>query len=475
MGTPRHHQGIGGAEATLHDLVAATREALRAGNPIDVLMVASALLVAGDDACEPGPRPAPPRAQPTARPTARLATLIDELADSDLPETSILLAALAALTPDELERRRLTRRVLRRAHGMPSWLRGLDGAVAGRTVEIAHEPGGPVDVVVGVSLPTGEGFAVVVTIASWYGAVVTNASVTLESVEDVLARLFEVAPMGRTTTVVDIPDTEASARILDAMDDARSLSWDDGEGDLWPTCQPLLEWVVRLLPDGLGGASSDVCDQWARPPLYAVDHWTDPWLNDRPSEADWQAQRIRERREALEAAVGAQALAGLDTVPLPAEEFDWADVPPSAHDRVREILPLIDRMWVLPDDTELRTASLRALASIAGRGGAVALQRGQAVTAAAAICWRVAKANQHLDPHRGGLTARDFLARVGVRGTVSDRASTLFAAAGFSRFFWTPTGDQWALGSPQYLTSSRRQALIAERDALAAQDAAHAR
>ena len=157
---------------------------------------------------------------------------------------------------------------------------------------------------------------------------------------------------------------------------------------------------------------------------------------------------------------GPEALDALDEVPLPDEDFDWSRVPEHVHERVREVLTLVDRACDELLDVELRTAARRLLARAAARDpGAVG--RGRVDTTAAAICWIAAKANDAFDD--GALTVKQLLDWFGVSSnTPSQRGKSLLTAIGAG-----PDAVTFAslnLGSPDYLTARRRAALIATRD-----------
>ena len=123
----------------------------------------------------------------------------------------------------------------------------------------------------------------------------------------------------------------------------------------------------------------------------------------RPSGSHPFAGELEELHEimldALRRAVGGeQALDRLDADPLPDEDFDWADVPADIHDRVAEVLGLVDRFCAERLDAEFRTACRRLLARAAGTDPAIFRRRGRADTAAAAVCWVIGKANLLFDP-----------------------------------------------------------------------------
>ena len=104
---------------------------------------------------------------------------------------------------------------------------------------------------------------------------------------------------------------------------------------------------------------------------------------------------------------GRDALAALDDVPLPDEPFDWDGIDAHVAARVGEVLALTDGCRDVMFDVEHRTACRRVLARIA-RNAPHVLARGRADTAAAAICWSVARANESF-PSSGSPSVRDLL------------------------------------------------------------------
>lgn len=155
---------------------------------------------------------------------------------------------------------------------------------------------------------------------------------------------------------------------------------------------------------------------------------------------------------------GESALDILDQVPLPDEPFDWAGVPDDVQPRVREVLDLVDGACAAFFDTEIRTAARRLLAAAATRDPAVFRRAGASHTAAAAVCWSVGKANNAVGPW-GDVAVQDLMTHFGVKGSVSQRATTLLKAAGIQ-----PGYGEIVLGSPRYLTSRRRMEIIERRD-----------
>jgi hypothetical protein len=160
---------------------------------------------------------------------------------------------------------------------------------------------------------------------------------------------------------------------------------------------------------------------------------------------------------------GARALDELDDAPLPDEPFAEDRVPADVRNRVAEVRELVDRCCDALLDVEHRTAARRLLAAVAEGDPAIFRRRGRAETAAAAICWLVAKANRSLA--RGGLAAQDLLGWFGVR-SASQRSAPMLAAIGVDPHRL----GELELESPVYLTAARRRQLIADRDRLADSD-----
>ena len=84
-------------------------------------------------------------------------------------------------------------------------------------------------------------------------------------------------------------------------------------------------------------------------------------------------------------------------------------------------------------------------------------RRSRDETAAAALCWLVARANGALS-YFGRVQSQDLMAHFGLTGSPSQRAVPMRAAIG------RPPYENKGLGSPRYLTSNRRHWLILWRD-----------
>jgi Domain of unknown function (DUF6398) len=225
------------------DLLADVRQRLAAGEPLDFLVQASALLAAVD----------PRRQNPFERERAvgpdrvTLPELVESFAEVVLPETTALLAALAELGLDELTRARAARALASRPHPLPDWLARLGEASVYRAVESTHVLGDGDNVLLGARLP-GHELTAVIYIDHNLGTVVKDAFPVPGPVSEVIERLREAAD-DPDVTVRDIGLRDARARVAEAIE-VGAITFPPFETETWPASRPLTEWLLRLLPEG---------------------------------------------------------------------------------------------------------------------------------------------------------------------------------------------------------------------------------
>src|SRR5205823_6433871 len=123
------------------------RRTLAENHPLGLLALVSSLLAALD------PRARSPfdRRDDADLGHVSREELVRSFIEADRPETSALLAALAAMANDELLRARARRELDARANDLPDWLHGLDKVEAYRAVEMVHVLGDGDDVIVGTA------------------------------------------------------------------------------------------------------------------------------------------------------------------------------------------------------------------------------------------------------------------------------------------------------------------------------------
>ena len=227
------------------DLLTDVRGTLRESHPLGLLGMASSLLAATD------PRGADPLASARGEPQdgPDRDELITSLLGVRRPETSALLTAVAELLGDELASRRITRELADRSHKPPRWLRRLQPVRVERAIEMGHVLGDGDNVMLDVVTGTGHPLAVMVYIDHNLGTVVKDAFVVPEPLEALHARFAELTADEPDTTFAELDLADAGARITEAIE-LGAITYPPFETDTWPACRPLVEWVVRHLPEG---------------------------------------------------------------------------------------------------------------------------------------------------------------------------------------------------------------------------------
>lgn len=238
-------------------LIADVRRALRSGEPLDVLALVSGVLAAVDERRRrPSDRVTAGLGRSAPGPAGRpdgvsLGTLVRSFAEVDGPETTALLAVIAQMSDDELVRERARRELAVRAgrlQRLPEWVRRLGDSAALVGVEMVHVLGDGDNVIVGVRVPPRHDLSVVVYIDHNLGTAIKEAFVVPEYIESLTRRMVDT---------VDDPDmtwralrvADAGARISEALEQW-AITYPPPETDTWPACRPLVEWVLRLVPDG---------------------------------------------------------------------------------------------------------------------------------------------------------------------------------------------------------------------------------
>ncbi|CAM3434780.1 DUF6398 domain-containing protein [Mycolicibacterium frederiksbergense] len=232
----------GGAPAE-PDLMGEVRTAVADPDPLHLLSYVSMLLTAVDPRRKKHPFDAP--AGPSGEELA--AMFIDVAA----PETSALLAVIAALLDDEILRARIRRELAARDHTTPDWLSRLDQTSAYRAVRMTHILGDGDNIMVGARVAGGYEATCVVYVDHNMGQLVKDAFVIPESIEYIVGQ-YQSLDDDPDTTWEDVSLADARAWIEPAIDMA-ARTYPPLETESWPACRPLVEWITRTLPAGGSG------------------------------------------------------------------------------------------------------------------------------------------------------------------------------------------------------------------------------
>lgn len=219
------------------------RQALAGGHPLGLLELVSGVLSVLTPS-RLGPLAADPSGQALTP-----AQFVDRLLEVPEPEVSAMLTGLAALSGDDVLRRRVRRAVAEQGHALPGWLAGLHQArPAGDPVEVVHVLGDGDNIMLGVRLADGAEFTAVVYIDHNMGTLVKDAFVLPAPVVEVREQMLRVAA-DSDTQARPLNPADARVRITEAIE-LSAMTYPPLESDTWPLCRPLVEWAAAMLPAG---------------------------------------------------------------------------------------------------------------------------------------------------------------------------------------------------------------------------------
>jgi hypothetical protein len=220
-------------------LIGAVREALDSDHPIEFLWLVSTLILATTPL-------------PTAGESGEKPPNLDELVDAFISiegrETAAILAGLGAMhSDDEVVAVRCREAAAARRDRLPAWLADLGRTAVYRVVRKTHALGGDEEVLLGVRFADGQEMTCVVAVDP-----ATHAISDAFFVPDSVGAVLSVATAANTdpdTTFDDVPPGRARAHLQKALDEPLSMV-SSQESDTWPGGRALVQWLVRLMPDG---------------------------------------------------------------------------------------------------------------------------------------------------------------------------------------------------------------------------------
>jgi hypothetical protein len=226
------------------DLLATIEGLLAAGDPVDLLTEISGLVAVVD------PRSQNPMERDgESEAGLSLTELVDAFAAVDRLETTALLAGIAQLGFDERARKRAARLASRRRHPLPGWLTRLDEAVAYRAVEMGHVLGDGDDVIIGVRLPYGHELSVLVYIDHNLGTAAKDGFIVSQPLDTLIDLMKTHDDDPGDTEWRELSLADARFRAEEAVRFG-SMVFPPLESDSWPLSRPMVEWALRLMPEG---------------------------------------------------------------------------------------------------------------------------------------------------------------------------------------------------------------------------------
>ncbi|WP_395307494.1 DUF6398 domain-containing protein [Mycobacterium sp. AMU20-3851] len=262
MSNSRRQRGRASAES---DLMLAVRTAMTDPDPLHLLSYVSTLLTAVDPRGKVHPFAGPTPDQPSRD------DLVAMFADVVAPETTALLATIAALTGDEVLQARIWRELATREPVAPDWVGRLEQPLAHRAVRMNHILGDGDNIIVGVRLADGREATCIAYVDHNLGQLVKDAFVIPEPI-DVIVAQYQRINDDPDTTWEELSLADARAWIDSAVE-VGAMTFPPLESESWPACRPLVEWITRSLPQGGTGYQRP---QWNP---TQVDHLADRFFN----------------------------------------------------------------------------------------------------------------------------------------------------------------------------------------------------
>ncbi|MGV0838450.1 DUF6398 domain-containing protein [Mycolicibacterium thermoresistibile] len=243
--TPRRRPAVKRSPQRRHepaepDLFSTVRSALADPGSLELLGFVSSLMAVCDQGDEH------PLAAQDEKPA--LEELAAMFMDVQAPETTAVLTVMATLTGDEVLRTRIRRELAARPTPAQDWLTRLPHRTVHRAVRMGHVLDDGDNIMLGVRLDGGDELTILVYIDHNLGTLVKDAFVIPESLAAVIDQQRRVAD-DPDVVWEDLSLADARAWLEPAIELA-AMTYPPYESETWPACKPVVQWIVRDLPDG---------------------------------------------------------------------------------------------------------------------------------------------------------------------------------------------------------------------------------
>ena len=213
-------------------------DALNRPTALQLLHYASSMIAASEyDDIDP-PDPLPPS----------IDTLIDSYLEAGQPDTDALLLALAALSRDDLLRRRIRNAVRSREHPLPDWAHTIDATRINRSYAYTETLGDGEHLLIELALGGTQPATLRAYVDHNLGTLVRDAYIVDDGIDQTLASLA-AGDDDMHAQPHQLDNADARARLHQAIHTGR-MTYPAVETDTWPEMRALAEWVVRLMPSG---------------------------------------------------------------------------------------------------------------------------------------------------------------------------------------------------------------------------------
>jgi Domain of unknown function (DUF6398) len=177
--------------------------------------------------------------------------LLHTFLEVDRVETTAMLHVIRTLQPDGAPLREIDHELLKRSHGVPSWILSLPGVTTTNCLELRDPYGDASDIMVGVKIGH-QDLSAIIHLNHNSGSIVHDGFITDQSVDYCQRLISGEAAALRGATWTNLDPADARARITEAID-RESHTMPRSVTETWPQCRAVTEWMIRLLPeDGVG-------------------------------------------------------------------------------------------------------------------------------------------------------------------------------------------------------------------------------
>lgn len=269
-------------------LMAGLREALRQPDPIAFWGAATSVVVLVD---EPGG---------LTDDLPEGTDLLQSFIDVDIAETTALLHMVAAMSKDDLKRLRARNAVRERRQPVPPHVSGLAEARVTGTRTFGDHAGD--NHMVEFTLPGEVRVTLIAYVQRWPQPYLKDAFFIPDRLESVERHFWAASEGVLAESIKTLDPAQTRGALEDALAGADVVPPKEvEEGDQWPMCRPLVEFLLAGMPGGGSGYGEDGylvgMDQDDLVEPFGLDFEDDTWLDD---EADVAAEALELVEEFLE-------------------------------------------------------------------------------------------------------------------------------------------------------------------------------
>jgi hypothetical protein len=238
--TATNSQAHAGVQPFIDDI----KRNLRGPSPLGLLTLASSVIQATTE------RPLD-RMRPESSGTPKRPEVFESFVESRVPETEALAIAVAAIHTDELLARRLRDRIEIRGSVLrhpPPWLANIGDIQITDVAQMVHVLDDGDNVYISWRWPNKSAATLLVYIDHNMGTIVKDAFVLPEGFGSMMQR-YETIELLEDQVIRPLDPATARARIVQAVMHGDAL-FPPIQNETWPAVRPMLEWILKALPEG---------------------------------------------------------------------------------------------------------------------------------------------------------------------------------------------------------------------------------